>query len=373
MVGPLNVRALMSEVIGDLHPVPAYPPWPSRGAEGAVAISFGMVARFFLNEQPARRGRLPHSLRSLAMTAFCFRRKGGSLMLRRLTLLLLLLTTLTACDDTVNPFTGADRYFSVYGWLDPAADVQYVRVVPLRRTADVPPPGPLAATVVIDELETGRAFALRDSLVTYHDGTYGNVFIGNFQPVHGRTYRITVTRDDGVATTAETTLPPFVEVEVQPPIRTGSSVSQSVLFRGVTVEPYRVEAWYRLANPLIPTQPFQDIPLVYPAERLGGAEEGVWRVILRLTEDKEAVAEALGYDPALPVPLTLYGIGVRLTEPDDAWRPPGGVWDPEVLVQPGVFSNVDNGFGFFGSVSQPSAEWTLSEDLTRTVGYQYPR
>src|SRR5690606_12909739 len=115
MVGPLNVRALMSEVIGDLHPVPAYPPWPSRGV-GGVGLSCWLVARSVLNEQPARRGRLPRSLRSRAMTAFCCRRKGGSLRLRRLTLLLLLLTTLTACDDTVNPFTGADRYSSVYGW-----------------------------------------------------------------------------------------------------------------------------------------------------------------------------------------------------------------------------------------------------------------
>jgi hypothetical protein len=34
---------------------------------------------------------------------------------------------------------------------------------------------------------------------------------------------------------------------------------------------------------------------------------------------------------------------------DASWVPPGDEFDEDVLVQPDLFSNVENGFGFFGA------------------------
>jgi hypothetical protein len=95
-----------------------------------------------------------------------------------------------------------------------------------------------------------------------------------------------------------------------------------------------------------------------------------WEVLVRLTHDKEDVTRELGLsDNSEPF---LMSVGMRLTMTDDSWRPPDGVFDREVLVQPGTFSNVNNGFGFFGSLNQYSLEWTLSPEITSLIGYNYP-
>ena len=65
-------------------------------------------------------------------------------------------------------------------------------------------------------------------------------------------------------------------------------------------------------------------------------------------------------------------MGMRIAMTDDGWRPPDGVFNEEILVQPGTFSNVEGGFGYFGSVNQLSYEWTLSPEVTALAGYTYP-
>ena len=40
-----------------------------------------------------------------------------------------------------------------------------------------------------------------------------------------------------------------------------------------------------------------------------------------------------------------------------------------MLVQPGTFSNVENGFGFVGSVGRFSVEWLVADTTARTLRY----
>src|SRR5690606_7524938 len=65
----------------------------------------------------------------------------------------------------------------------------------------------------------------------------------------------------------------------------------------------------------------------------------------------------------------LLGAGVRITVLDEAFVPPGGVFDPDILVQPGTLSNVQNGFGFVGSVARYTAEWVFSDDAMERLDY----
>jgi len=58
----------------------------------------------------------------------------------------------------------------------------------------------------------------------------------------------------------------------------------------------------------------------------------------------------------------LSGMGMTVVMLAEDWAPPGGVFDPEILVQPGVFSNVENGYGFIGSTGRFSAEWVFPEE-----------
>ena len=67
-----------------------------------------------------------------------------------------------ACNAEIDPFQNTDLAFSIYGHLDPARDTQWVRVALLRplriNTSD-----PIDATVVVEDIETGRGgFAGRD-------------------------------------------------------------------------------------------------------------------------------------------------------------------------------------------------------------------
>jgi len=54
---------------------------------------------------------------------------------------------------------------------------------------------------------------------------------------------------------------------------------------------------------------------------------------------------------------------------DGAFVPPGGVFDAELLAQPGTLSNVEFGFGFIGSVGRFSTEWVISDRSARILSY----
>jgi hypothetical protein len=88
---------------------------------------------------------------------------------------------------------------------------------------------------------------------------------------------------------------------------------------------------------------------------------------LNLTADRTLLADSIDL-----ARNALMGIGMEITSLDDDFVPPGGVFDPEILVQPGTFSNVTNGFGYIGSVARFRAEWTLSDESLRALRYQTP-
>lgn len=73
------------------------------------------------------------------------------------------------------------------------------------------------------------------------------------------------------------------------------------------------------------------------------------QVIQRLIEQNIAVDPAIG--------LKLAKLTLRLIVANAEWDPPGGVFDADVLVQPGTLSNVGNGFGFVGAGYRLRSTW----------------
>ena len=112
-----------------------------------------------------------------------------------------------ACSTAFEPQQETGVYFSLSGYLEAGADTHWVRVGPLRRTAD-PIPAPLDADVALERPATGERWPFRDSLFTFADGyTVRNVW--TTAPVAaGETYRVVVRRRDGAETRATVRVPP---------------------------------------------------------------------------------------------------------------------------------------------------------------------
>jgi hypothetical protein len=74
---------------------------------------------------------------------------------------------LVGCDQSFEPLhLDHDRYFSIYGVLDAAADTQWIRVMPVRDSAFTAA-GPIDALVTLKNLATGRIVVLEDQPARY--------------------------------------------------------------------------------------------------------------------------------------------------------------------------------------------------------------
>ncbi|HEX8298797.1 MAG TPA: hypothetical protein VF594_06510, partial [Rubricoccaceae bacterium] len=83
---------------------------------------------------------------------------------------------LAGCDDAIESPGSLQGTYTLWGALNPQADVQSVRVVPVRDTISLGSAAPLPVTVASVDLETGAETAWRDSVVTFRDGTVGHIF-----------------------------------------------------------------------------------------------------------------------------------------------------------------------------------------------------
>ncbi|PAP76293.1 lamin tail domain-containing protein [Rubrivirga marina] len=288
-------------------------------------------------------------------------------MRRSRLLLLLTAAALAACSDAVDPTLGTDRVFSLYGYLDPTADRQAIRVAPIYGTIDADTVRAAPARVASVERETGREVAWRDSAVTFQDGSVGHVFVADYTPTPGATVdvRVEETAEAGRVVTTTVTVPP---------VRQARMADGTRLPRGT----YRVEV--------------QDVPHV---------QAGVLRVhVLGLpgTEVDKVGAFDIGFESlpateaapgtwAIEVPFLvlardelqrrgLAGV-VELVEVEfvafvtnEAWGAPLADADPDALVEPGTFSNVDGGFGFVGAGYRTALRWTPSFTVQAWAGFK---
>lgn len=286
------------------------------------------------------------------------------------TLPLLALVLFSACEEAVFPILESDRNFTLYGTLDMAQDTQFVRVVPIREALDPGSPAPLDVTFTSEDLHTGDVLTWRDSVIVFANGSYGHVFYAPLRLRAGHRYRIEV-REPGseVVTSAETMVPsaprPVVRPETVTASVSGGTVtvrgSQEIVWQGLNRRPFRVEHWYRFITS--ERLPFSDVRLPY--EPAHAAEDaGDWKVSLNLATDRRALDTLINVrgNP-------LAGLAMQVTVLDTAFVPPGGVFDPEVLAQPEVFTNVENGFGFVGSVGRFTVEWVLARRSQERLGY----
>lgn len=267
------------------------------------------------------------------------------------------------CETSFEPFVEGEQYFTVMGYLDSAADTQFVRVVPVRRVLDRSQPVPIDAAVVTTDLTTGEQVAWRDSLFQFRDSTYGHVFWAAFRPEPEHRYRIEVQRSDGATTTAETTLPPLADTAGVHSVLNRGPFFQPLIWPGVT-NVIDVDVRYIVQ---VTAGPPTELFIRYVDDDRGSLRAEGWWAEFHLAEDKKTLNDLYVIPGDDPIPL--YSLSMRIAVPSADWQPPGGLWDPNVLVQPGTFSNVMNGLGFWGSVTRTCVEHQLDSHSMYVLGY----
>jgi hypothetical protein len=94
-------------------------------------------------------------------------------------------------------------------------------------------------------------------------------------------------------------------------------------------------------------------PIRWPVEiSYRGEEEfvdGGWVFVVDLREDYQKVEDEFDKHCLTREYIALRAMRFVVFVGDPAWVPPGGTFDPETLAQPDAFTNVENGFGYFGA------------------------
>lgn len=307
------------------------------------------------------------------------------LQIRNVLILIVAALAASGCDDTtIDPFDNKDRFFSVYGYIDDLKTTHRVRVIPVSRLSGVirspsEPAASIDATVTSVDLLTGTETRWVHSLEQLSDGTYAHIFTGQFIAVSGRRYRLIVKRSDGRTTTAETRVPSIGETfpaRLEDLVISADSteMKQQVVMEGVR-SPFDIEAVYFMESGYTSedgTVRNVKYRIDVPYGRAGSpTADGGWRFTLDWIRDGTIVRDVIyGFNAQgiwdLPGVFTSVSIRVRLL--DENWEPPGGVFDPQVLSVPGEYSNVENGYGLWGSIGLLQQDFNFGDQYNWLVG-----
>ncbi len=289
-----------------------------------------------------------------------------------------LVLAVAACDDAfIDPFDNDQRYFTIYGFIDeiknfePGAE-HTVRVIPLTRfaeriTSPTDDQATIDAVVLSTDVLTGETHPWDHTLEPLDDGTYAHIFRTRFFVRSGGTYRLDVRRSDGTTATAETTTP---RLPTSVPQRKAIEESPDAVITQAVYLPELASPWEILIiyHVVFATKP-HGVDVRIPYGRSGErTDDGGWRFTLNLSEDVPRVRETNAQTNKVEVPLSLTAMGLLIKILDANWDPPEGVFDPEVLAQPGTLSNVDNGYGFWGSIGLYQRNWTVDPDIAERLG-----
>lgn len=291
--------------------------------------------------------------------------------LRRLpgpVLLAVLLLFSLGCEEDVTAVLGTDRAFEMYGVLTPLADTQVVRIFPIADRLRLNRGEPLDATMTSVDRTSGETIVWSDTLAPQGDGTFAYGFWAPLRPEGGHTYRLTVERSDGAASHVDVTSLESPEIE---PVTTDTVTARFSIHLGSV--PVRIDN--SAVTYLVQLSPsFTDtLSLRIPFGDRLRTVDGEQHVEIVLNDDYRELAFRLSTYGR----LTTYGVrllearlDLRVRSID--WVPPGGVFDPEVLVEPGVFTNVENGFGFVGSGYNVARSLEVSEKAQVAAGFREP-
>ena len=263
---------------------------------------------------------------------------------------------LTACEEMVDTANTTDFGFTMYGLFNPTSDSQAVRVFAIEALLDFTRPEPIDAIVNSIDLTTGEERQWQDSITQFSTGEFGHVFWSGFRAEYEHLYLLEVLRSDGVRAEVTTTVPPYTEPEVTEPDPAVFALIAPVSWVGAPrLIDIRV-TYFSNVGTFVRRYGIEQ-------ETIGGAQV----VKVEFREDTRDILIAAFRARVSPVVLSQ--VVIEAVVASDDWNPPGGVFDVNIQVEPGSFSNVTNGFGFVGSGYESSVIWVPTDEVLTAAGF----
>jgi hypothetical protein len=252
----------------------------------------------------------------------------------------LALVAVPACDTVVDPFDrDVDRRFAVHGYLDAAADTQFVRVQALRRAADG---GDDTLAGVVVRSDGGPATAWQGETGTDSEGEPLHVFTAVFRPVPGERYEFVLERDGVQGARAVTVVPPVPGVVAAPGEGTSPTLTKDITLTDLDALDAGMVVWYEVVNPKTGLPERKEM-----AYSLPGPSAGADRTFtIFLSQDSAEILRRLGLGPDYR--------GVELLRTGAHLEILSAEWD-SAAPDPGL----EDGHGFFASVGRYDVTWLL--------------
>lgn len=284
--------------------------------------------------------------------------------------LLLLLLTTAGCEDSVHPSLGIDRPFTLWGMINPKTDTHAVRIFETQETIRLIQPDPIDAVVHTTDLTTGEVVAWRDSVVRLADGDYRHVYYAIFKAPVAHTYQLEVRRSDGATSRARVTVPPPVTLEIlEPNLAVTANTIQPVFVHGDPPALPRIDLEYETVSFNDGDNEVTALPVTISYAGRPERTQGGWLIELDLRADFIAIRQQFA-DRDFPTGnIEAKSLELRVHVGDETWVSPIGVFDADFLVEPGVFSNVENGFGFFGAGYLERIRFRPPDQLMQRAGF----
>ena len=289
----------------------------------------------------------------------------------RLFLVFMLFLSTAGCEEEVVSVLGTDRPFSLFGVFSPQLDTQWVRVYPIDDVLEIETDDLLDARFTSTDIESGELRVWRDSVITELNGQFAHVFYSPFTAEYGHTYQVHIERFDGATTSVEAAVPVSAELELLDPVV--SPASHPVFVNAPVPHLFAIEVTYTVSYQL-PGTPQVTARFQVNYDGFARQENGGWVINVQLWQDFRFIKDALVEEVELTTdaPITLQEMALDLVIANREWNPPGGNFDPEVLVQPGLLSNVENGFGFVGAGYRRDIRWLPTAAVIIAAGFVPP-
>lgn len=261
------------------------------------------------------------------------------------------------CDSAVEPFrTDGNLFFSVAGYLDTAADTQFVRIEPFRTSLTDQGLGELRVETWEENSQTRHTW--QEKAITLANGDKGRLFYAVFKPTPKQTYLLRIQDAQNHLSTARVSMPETPSLVTQPPFLDGSTnrVYQNLSLRNVRERLLRADIAYRVAADDKTTP--QWIVLPYTSTHSGTNTTAVdWGLQLNLSLDSGLVLQRLG-----TLQGYFYEIALRAERIDPLWQ--------QRLVNPSTtLSNIENGIGFWGAIHRFELKWKLPNTILKPLNF----